>query len=327
MTGIGKRRVRNVLLFFPMVLLITFLSFAVVYFSPGDAGRILLREHLQRTTVTEEQGREYAEKLGIAGDFGDLYFRWLSRAVKGDFGTSLSTGKKVHELFWSKYKLTLWIAFLSVAFEIILSFPIALRAGMRPGGFCDRLISLWSVISFAIPAFWIGLVVLWVLAMKLHWEHAIGYTGFRSLLIPSFMMGSVSCGQLGRILRSKSREVTDSGFVEFARAQGLKERDILYYHVLPHVLPASIAVLVLDLSGFIGGAVLMEKIFNIPGFSGMLFEAIRVKDYVLISGTLFFIAIVICGLNLLADSIYPNLDARNRSEIHSGRGGALDGKS
>lgn len=316
MRTIRKRRVRNLLLFFPMVLLITLLSFAVVYFSPGDAGRLLLRQHLHRAAVTEQQGQEYAHRLGIDGGFGQMYGRWLYQAVRGDFGTSLSTGEKVNRLFWTKYRITLMMAFLSAGFEILLAFPISLRAGVRPGGFCDRLVSLWSVVSFAIPAFWIGLVSLWLLAMKLHWQEAIGYSGIRSLWIPSFIMGCISCGQLGRILRSKSREAAESGFVEFARSQGLRERDILRHHILPHVLPSSIAVLVLDISGFVGGALLMEKIFNIPGFSGMLFQAIEVKDYPLISGSLFFISALICALNLLADSIYPNLDIRNQSELH-----------
>lgn len=325
MSATGRRRLRSLLLFFPILLLITLLSFAVVYFSPGDAGRMLLKDHLQRPAVTEEEGKIYEERLGIDGSFGELYGKWLSRIVRGDFGTSLSTGREVSEYFWAKFKITLMLALLSLAVEVLVAFPISLRAGMKPGGFSDGLVSLWSVISFAIPSFWIGLICLWVLAMKLHLPGVIGYSGFFSLLIPALIMGLISCGYLSRIIRGRTREVMSCEFVEFATSQGLKESHILYYHVLPHVLASSLSVLILDISGLIGGAVLLEAIFNIPGSSGMLFQAIKVKDYTLISGSIFFISGLICFFNLLADMVYPKLDARNNNELllsSKKRGGA-----
>lgn len=315
---LGKRLIRNIILFFPMLFIVTLISFAVVYYAPGDAATLLLKENLQRNNVSEEAAREYGEKLEVNGSFTKLYGRWISGVLKGDFGRSYSKGENVINILMSRYKITLMIAFLSIIFEMLISFPLGLGAGIRSGGIADKLVSVWSVISCAIPAFWIGLICLWFLAIKLHFKYAIGYMGLHSLLIPALIMGVISCGQLSCTIRRKSREISSSGFIEFARAQGLSNRDILFFHMPKHILPSAISVIILDLSGFVGGAVIMEEIFNIPGFGNMLLEAIKVKDYPLISGSLFFTGAMICLLNLLADSIYPSIDARNKSELLGG---------
>lgn len=312
---LAKRLLRNIILFFPMLFIVTLISFAVVYYEPGDAATLLLKENLQRSNVSEEAAGEYGEKIGVNGSFTELYGRWISGVLKGDFGRSYSKGKSVVNILTARYKITLIIAFLSILFEISISFPLGLNAGIKPGGLSDKIVSIWTVISCAIPSFWIGLICLWFLAIKLHFKYAIGYVGFQSLLVPAFIMGIISCGQLSCTVRRKSREISTSGFIEFARAQGLGKKDILLSHMLRHILPSALSVIILDLSGFVGGAVIMEDIFNIPGFGSVLLESIRLKDYPLISGSLFFIGAMICLLNLVADSIYPSIDARNKSEL------------
>lgn len=313
-----KRLIRNIILFFPMLFIVTLISFAVVYYAPGDAATLLLKENLQRTNVSKEEAGKYGEKIGINGSFAKLYGNWISGVLKGDFGRSYSKGESVINVLKSRYKITLIIAFFSIIFEVLISFPLGLYAGIRPGGFLDKIVSVWSVISCAIPAFWIGLICLWFLTIKFHFKYAIGYTGLQSLLIPAFIMGIISCGQLSCAIRRKSREISSSSFIEFAHAQGLGNKDILFCHMLKHILPSALSVIILDLSGFVGGAVIMEEIFNIPGFGSMLLEVIKLKDYPLISGSLFFTGAMICFLNLVADSIYPSIDARNNSELLGG---------
>ena len=314
----SKRIVRNIILFFPMLFIVTLISFAVVYYAPGDAATLLLKENLQKNSVSKEEAKKYGEKIDINGSFTKLYSKWVSGVLKGDFGRSYSKGENVLSILTAKYKITLMIAFLSILVEILISFPLGLYAGIKPGGFSDKIGSIWAIITCAIPAFWIGLICLWFLAIKLHFKYAIGYSGLQSLLIPAFIMGIISCGQLSCTIRRKSREISSSGFIEFAHAQGLNRKDILLCHMINHILPSALSVIVLDLSGFVGGAVIMEEIFNIPGFGNMLLEAIKLKDYPLISGSLFFIGAMICLLNLLADSIYPSIDARNKSELLGG---------
>ncbi len=311
----GKRAIRNIILFFPSVFIVTIISFAVVYYAPGDAATLLLKENLQRNNVSKEDAQKYAEKIGINGGFFKLYSKWIQGVLKGDFGRSYSKSESVGKLFWSRYKITLMIAFLSIIFEILISFPLGFCAGIKPRGLSDKLVSSWAVLSCSIPSFWIGLIILWFLAIKLHFRYAIGYIGIVSLIIPAFIMGAISLGQLSCAIRRKSREIASSSFIEFAHAQGLKNKDILFCHMLKHILPSALSIIILDLSGFVGGAIIMEEIFNIPGFGNILIEAIRLKDYPLISGSLFFIGTMVCFFNLLADSIYPSIDARNKSEL------------
>ena len=314
----SKRIIRNIILFFPMLFIVTLISFAVVYYAPGDAATLLLKENLQRNSVSEEDAQKYGEKIDINGSFPKLYGKWISGVLRGDFGKSYSKSEDVLIILNKRYKITLMIAFLSILIEIAISFPLGLHAGIKPGGLSDKIVGVWSVITCAIPAFWIGLICLWFLAIKLHFKYAIGYVGLQSLIIPALIMGIISCGQLSCTIRRKSSEVSSSSFIEFAHAQGLSNKDILFCHMLKHILPSAISVIVLDLSGFVGGAIIMEEIFNIPGFGNMLLDAIKLKDYPLISSSLFFIGAMICFLNLLADSIYPSIDARNKNELLGG---------
>ncbi len=314
----SKRIIRNTILFFPMLFIVTLISFAVIYYAPGDAATLLLRENLQRSNVTEEEARQYGEKIDIGGSFAELYGRWMAGVLKGDFGRSHSKGDSVIHVLMKRYKITLITALLSIIFEILVSFPLGFAAGIKRGGLLDKIVGVWAIISCTIPAFWMGLICLWVLAIKLHFKYAIGYAGLQSLIIPASIMGIISCGQLSCTIRRKSREISSSSFIEFAHAQGLDDKDILFCHMMKHILPSAISVIILDLSGFVGGAIIMEEIFNIPGFGSMLLEAIRLKDYPLIGGSLFFTGVMICLLNLMAESIYPSIDARNKSELLGG---------
>lgn len=312
-----RRWFRNILFFFPILIIITLIAFAIVYFSPGDAGNLLLMKHLSKNIVSKSDAADYARRLGFDGSFFELYGKWMKNILRGDFGRSALNGETVIKVFWSKYKITFLMALISIAVEIIISFSMGLYAGIKKRSAADRFINFWAVVSCAIPPFWIGLIALWFLTIKLQWKHAIGYSGITSLIIPALIMGVISMGFMSKIVRAKTRDVMNKGFVEFSYSQGLSNFDILIYHVLPHVLPAAISIAILDLSSFLGGAVLMEKVFNIPGFGDTLIEAIKFKDYFLISGSLFFIGIMICALNLIADTIYPKLDMRNENEIGS----------
>lgn len=314
-----RRLLRNLLLFVPCLFLISLLAFAVLYFSPGDAAALLLRARLERANVTAEQAAAFAKTIGYDKGFGAMYTAWLAGLVRGDFGYSPSQGMPALAAFWSRFRLTLLLALLSGAAEAVFGLVPGLWAGLRPRGLTDRLVSFWSVLTFAIPSFWVALILVWFLAMKLRLGWAIGYSGIQSLVIPALLMGFLAGGQLARLVRKQTREVLMSPFTEFAQAQGLKPRVILASHVLPHVLPLGIAVLVIDLSGFIGGAILVESIFNIPGFSRLLEKAISVKDFSLLSTSLFWTAALISGLNLLADALYPQLDARNENSL-TGKG-------
>lgn len=310
------RLIRSFILLIPTVMIVSLLSFAVMYFAPGDAARLLLQEQLDTNNVTEKQADDYRQRLGIDKSFGNLYFDWLKGVSKGDLGKSLSFNKPVSEIFWSKYKLTLRISLLSVLFEILLAFPIALKSGMKPRGLADKFVNFWSVLTCSIPSFWIALIIVWILSVKLKWKYTIGYYGLKSLVVPVLIMSFLSAGNLARILRNKCMDVMREPYIEFARSYGLKSFDILKYHVLPHVLPVSISILVLDISNFLGGAVLVETIFNIPGFSTLIQKAVQIKDFTLISGSLFIIGIMICSLNIFADFIYPKLDSRNKNDIN-----------
>lgn len=310
-----RRLVRNLCLLLPCALLITLLSFAVLYYSPGNAAAFLARDKFARQNITEEQAEDYGRKLGLNRSFGELYLSWMKGILTLDFGRSLADGEPALQAVWAKYKITLQLALLSMLFEALFAIPIALSAGLKPGGLADRAVSLWSVLTLAVPSFWLALIMAWFLSVKLHWKYTLGYSGLLSLIVPALIMGLLSGGHLMRLVRRQSREVLMSPFIDLALAQGLSKPDILFFHVLPHVLPLCISILMIDISSFIGGAILVESIFNIPGLSRVLDRAIRLKDFTVLSTTLLITGLLVSGLNLAADVINPKLDGRNRSEL------------
>lgn len=310
---------RNVLLLFPTIILITLLSFSVIYFAPGNAAKLILIERLERKNVTEEQVKKFEEEANLKGSFSELYGKWLKKALKGNFGNSLIDGESVKDIFFSKFLLTLFIALLAIIMELILAFPIALYAGSRPYGFLSHLVSFWATLTCSIPSFWIALIVIWFFTMKFKCIGIIGYQNWKSLIIPSLILAFLSAGNLARLIRHKAMKIMKSSFIEYQIAKGLPLKKVIYHHVIVHVKALVISMLVLDFCQFIGGAVIIESIFNIPGFSTVLQKAITVKDYPVISGSLFFISTMVCTLNLIADSIYPHLDKRSYSEIYKSR--------
>lgn len=196
MIYLRSRLFRSILFLIPAVLLISLMSFSVIYFAPGDAAHLLLADRLDSTHVSQEQADDYAKQIGLDADFGTLYSKWISGVVKGDFGKSLSQGEPVTEMFWAKYKITLSLSLICVFFEVLLAFPISLRAGMKPGGITDKFVSMWSVLTCSIPSFWLALIAVWVLSVHFKWKLAIGYFGIISLIVPAFIMAFLSSGNL-----------------------------------------------------------------------------------------------------------------------------------
>lgn len=302
---------RKCIMIIPTVFLLSFLSFSVLYFAPGNAGKLLLTAKQQRGFISDSQGSQYEKSIGLDKPFGILYVQWATALLKGDFGYSYMTNEPVLSLFISRFSVTFQLAVLAMLIYALVGIPVGMAAAVKENRTIRLIATLSRVVCMSIPAFWLALMLLWCIASYAPFIPIIGYHGIKSLLIPASLMGIMSCPNLTCIVQNKTETVLSKSFVILAGALGTPRKTILLKHVLKNVAAPAIAVSCIDFSGFIGGAILIENIFSISGLGLMLTKAISVKDYSVIAGTLFLLGFFINLFNLAADIAYTALDKRD----------------
>lgn len=315
---IQKKILKRVLLFFPTVFLLSLVSFLLIYGSSDRAARAMLIEKLDTYAITQESVRDFQEKKGLVQSAPVLYIRWCRGLFCGDPGKSLVTEQPVADLIAATLPKTLALGVLAMLTEIIVGFGCGFFAADREGGALDKLTNLWGVISMSTPGYWVGLVVLWFCATILKWNFVLGYHGFKSLVIPGVLMGLMASGGLMRAVKSKAQLVLQEGYIEQANAQGLSKYTIYTGHVFKNTLPSVVSVLCMDITGFFGGVIFMEKIFSISGVGALLLSSMQSKDYMVLSTLLFYLCFTVSAINLMGDLYCLYADRRCTSALYTG---------
>lgn len=300
----------------PMIFMINLTSFLMIIYSPGDTARLVLMKRLNTEYISEKDVHDFAEKKGLNRSTPSLYLHWLTGVVSGNLGDSLLTGEPVSHLLKNALSKTLLLALLAFSIQVLISFPLGFGAALNPGGIWDKISEYWSLLSISTPHYWIAQVVLWVCAVKLRCPFVLGYHGLISLLVPGLLMGLVSVGSLSRIIMSKTLLVLKEAYVEQAVIQGMPLHRIFLGHVLKNALPPTLSSLSYSLTSLFSGAMLVEKIFSIPGIGLLTLSAVESKDIILLAGIVFYLATFICVINFLTDFICTSLDRRGESEIY-----------
>ena len=302
----------------PYLLAITALSFSVVYFAPGEStAMIILKHKVSDVFITETQAEQYAAEYNLNLPFKEAYFNWLKGTIRGDLGNSLITGDSVVSEIKTSFSKTLILALIALLTQVCISFPLGMYAAWKNKPSLNKLTEMWGICSMSIPFFWLALLVVWICAAKLKLHFVIGYHGIKSLLIPGILLGIMGSGYFIQIIKSKTVLVLQEGYIELARAQGLSPRKILFGHVLKNISAPCVAILAINVIALLGGSVLIEKIFSIPGFGLLMFNASGNKDYIMLSGGILFIGILVLTINLLADMYYIKMDRRASYELYA----------
>lgn len=301
---------RKFLMIIPSVLILSFLSFSVVYFAPGSAGKLLLGAKNQRGFISDSNSIQYEKRLGIDKPFGELYMSWLTSLAKGHLGYSYMTRESVFSIFVKRFSITFKLAILTMLIYILLGIPIGMTAAVKEHTICRLLLKYWRIICMSVPPFWVGIILLWSIANYAPAIPSIGYHGIKSLLIPALLMGSMSFSNLTCIIQNKTESLLSKQFIFSAQALGIPKKIIFTKHILKNIAAPAIAVSCIDFGSFIGGAILIENIFSIPGLGLMLTNAINVKDYPVIAGTLFLLGLFVNIFNFIADILYCLIDKR-----------------
>jgi len=294
----------------PVIIGVTLFTFFAVKFVPGDPIRIMTHGR-----VSDEQVAEIYERLGMNRPLIVQYGSFLAGAATGDLGVSIIQNAPVSQLIGEKIAPTLGLLGMATVLSIVMAVPLTLIAVRYRNRWPDHVIRISSMVTFAMPPFWIGLLLILGLGLTLKWFPIAGFgDGFPAhlhhLFLPSLTVALFLAPILVQSLRNSMLDVLTSDHVEVARAKGLSEWQVLRRHVLRNALIPAITVLAVNISFLVSGAVIVEYVFSIQGLGSLLVRSVGYRDYPIIQGLSLVFALIVIAVNLLADLSYMLVDRR-----------------
>jgi peptide/nickel transport system permease protein len=306
---------RRLLMTIPIVLLVAFLVFSLLYLAPGDPAAIIAGD--QATPADLER---IHRSLGLDRPFLVRFFEWLSHVVTGDLGTSIFTNLPVSHMIGQRIEPTVSLLLLTLALSIVFAIPVGVLAAWKQGTIIDRALMLVSVMGFSTPVFVIGYLLAYVFGLRLDVLPVQGYIpiseGFfpflRSLLLPSIALSLVYAALIARVTRAAMLEVISHDYIRTAKAKGLSWKNILFVHALKNASIPIVTIIGIGFSTLIGGAVVTESVFALPGLGRLTVDAILRRDYPVIQGVVLFFSFMYVMVNLIVDIVYMLVDPRIR---------------
>ena len=290
---------------------ISFLTFLLTYMSPGDPVRTMLSA--TGVIPQEELVQSIRDEMGLNDPFFTQYFRWLGNCLHGDFGESFSFGRPVVELLSARLWPTLKLTLCSMVLMIVISVPLGMLSAVYKGSWIDNLVRGFTFLGISLPNFWVGLMLMLVLCVWVHWLPVICSGGdFKSMILPSVTLAIAMSSKYTRQVRTAILEELSQDYVTGARARGVAEWKILWLNVFPNSLLPLITMLGLSVGSLLGGTSVVEVIFSYPGLGNMAVTAITSCDYYLIQGYVLWLALIYMAINLVVDISYNFVDPRMR---------------
>ena len=308
-----KYLAKRLLLTVPTLLLVAVIVFLLVRLVPGDPAQVMLGESADPAAVAAMR-----HEMGLDRPLPVQFATWLSHVAIGDFGVSIRTGEPVSSLIASHFKVTATVVLLAMALATVIAICGGLIAAWRQNSALDLAILGAASLVMSVPSFWLGLILLLVLALKLGWFPVVGYVPFSEaglaalwyLVLPVATLTITECGVLTRMMRASSLEVLRLDYITHARAKGLPERTVLARHVFPNAFAPTLTLVGLSLGHLMGGIAVIETVFTLPGLGRLLVDSILSRDYPVVQGCLLFTAVVYVVVNLVVDLCYPLFDPR-----------------
>lgn len=305
-----KYIVKRIFSLIPVMLGVAFIVFTLLYLTPGDPARIVLGEQ-----ATAEAIQEFREKEGLNDPFLVQFGNYVWKAVtKGDIGRSYMTRRSVANEIMNAFPSTLKLALCCVVVAVILGIPIGILSAIRQNSFFDNITRFLAILGLSMPVFWQGILLILLFSVYLRWLPASGFKTWASLVLPTLTLASHPLATITRMTRSSMLEVVRQDYIRTARAKGQTEKVVIWRHALGNALIPIVTVIGLQFGTLLAGAVLTESIFSIPGVGRLMVDAIKMRDYPVVQGSVLFIAIAFSFVNLLVDLVYAWVDPRIRAE-------------
>ena len=296
---------------------ISFITFALTYLAPGDP--VTAMYSATGTLPSEEVLEATREALGLNDPFLVQYFNWLVNCLHGDFGTSYTYSKPVLTLILSRLWPTLKLTLCSLVLMLAISIPLGILSATHQGGVIDYIVRCYTFIGVSMPNFWVGLLLMLLFCVKLGWLPVVSTgQGFSKLILPSVTLAFAMSAKYTRQVRTAFLEELNQDYVTGARCRGIKEKAILWKHVLPNSVLPLVTMLGLSMGSLLGGTAVVEVIFSYPGLGNLAVTAISSMDYNLIQGYVLWIALIYMVINLIVDISYGLMDPRMRKRAQRG---------
>ena len=304
----GRYVIRRMLQFIPVFFGATFLIFALVFAIPGDPIRALAGEKVMPQSVLETLNERYHLDEPLWKQYG-IY---ITNVFQGDFGIDFR-GRPVSDLLRQRLPVTIRLALLAFAFEVVIGIGAGILAGVRKGKFFDNLVLITTLIVIAIPIFVLGFLAQIVFGVRLGWFPVSGIRdGWQSYILPAIVLGSLSLAYIARLQRTSLVENLRADYVRTATSKGLSPRRVVGVHALRNSMIPVVTFLAIDLGALMGGAIITETIFNLPGIGRAVFEGVQRQEGTVVVGIATFMIVVYMVANLIADLLYGILDPRIR---------------
>lgn len=300
-----------------LFIMVTFV-FVVMRLVPGDVVKLQLAD---AGAVTEEQIEAIEAELGLDKSIGAQLLDWASHAIRGDLGTSLWSKQPVTEMILERLPVTLQLTGMAVVIAIVIGIPIGVISAVKHHSFVDNFLRITAIGGLSIPNFWLGLILITVLSIFLNWIPPLGYqpftenpiVNFQQMILPAIVLAVALSASIIRMTRSALLEVLHSDFIRTVRAKGAKERLVIYKHALRNSLVSIITLIGLQIGTLLGGTVVLESIFSLPGLGSLIFETVSARDYPVVQSTVLVFGGMFLLVNLFVDMMYGWVDPRIRN--------------
>ncbi|GJE49397.1 Glutathione transport system permease protein GsiC [Methylobacterium tardum] len=306
---------RRILATIPVMAVVGLFVFSLLYFAPGDPAAIIAGDQ-----ATPDDVARIRATLGLDRPFLVRFWEWSWQILHGDLGTSIFTNLPVTTMIGQRVQPTVSLMLVTLVFAIVVAVPLGVVAAWKAGSLIDRLVMGLAVMGFSVPVFVVGYVLAYVFALELGWLPVQGYTpieqGFwpwlSNLILPAVTLGLVYIALIARVTRATMLDVLQQDYVRTARAKGLSQGPVLFIHALKNAAVPIVTVIGIGIALLIGGAVVTETVFAIPGLGRLTVDAILRRDYPVIQGVVLLFSFVYVLVNLAIDLSYTLLDPRIR---------------
>jgi len=303
---------RRLLLLVPVAIGVTIIVFFMIHLIPGDPARTILGIHATPRAIAILH-----QEWGLNRPLASQYWLFIDRLVHGDLGRSLYYSQPAAGLIWGRLPATLWLIIYSAVVAIVISIPLAMLAATRKNGIRDHVVRVVPLLGLGMPPFWVGLLLQYALALTFHIFPVTGYGSgigghVRSMFLPSLTVAIALAPVVIRSLRASMLNVLGADYITTARSKGVPGRRLFVRHVLRNAIIPAVTVLGINIGFLIGGTLIVENVFALPGIGSLMIQSIFNRDFPVVQGVTLIFGVLVVLVNLLTDVAYASLDPRVR---------------
>jgi len=302
-----KYIIRRLLLMVVLLFGVSMIAFFMVRLIPGDTVTIMLGAR-----YNEEQAQILREQYGLNQSLITQYGIWIKQVISGDLGYSFFTKLPVIETIMKRLPVTLELAGFSLLFAVLIGLPLGVIAAVKRNQLPDQLISLFGMLGLSLPGFWLGTLMILFFSLKLKWLPSSGYvpmseaaiSNIKAMIMPAIALGMAVSAVIMRTARSAMLEIIHKDYIQLAKVKGVSYHRVVFIHALKNAMIPIITVIGIQAGYLLGGSVVIEQVFSLPGIGRLVLEAINNRDYILLQGLILFIASTFVFINLVVDILY-----------------------